>query len=155
MFSFLTLDEFTLFYWTALRDIPPKRGHGTAIKQWASAIPPHIKSATGSGLELEGPKSTSSRTKSIVPSLTGGASRSSVNSILTDNIKVITHQSSDQVKVKIESRADVISLSDGGLSDNDELGGKERESAINSPPKGKKRITSEVTNRLFQLITNI
>jgi hypothetical protein len=151
MFSFLTLDQSTLFYRT-LSDVPPKRG--SVINEWASSIPNRSKST------LQGPKSTSSRTKSI-PSLIGGSSRSSANSVLTDNIKVISHQSSDQarvkVKVKTESQAEaVLSLSDqGGLSDCDELGGKERETAINSPPKGKKRITSEVKSQLFQLITNI
>ena len=149
MLSFLTLDQSTLFYWT-LSDtgVPLKRA--SAINEWASAIPTQTKST------LQGPKSNSSRTKSI-PSLTGGGSRSSANSVLTDRIKIISHQSSNQppVKVKKESQADVLSLSDGGLSDNDELVGKERETAINSPPKGKKRITSEVTSYLFQLITNI
>jgi hypothetical protein len=139
MFPYLTLDESTLYYWT-FSDIPPKRS--AAIKKWSSAVPAHVKSES----TLQGPKSTSSRT------LVGGASRSSANSVLTDNIKVISHQSSDQVKIKVESRAaDVISLSDsdGGLSDNDELHGKERESAINSPPKGKKRINSEVKIDFF------
>jgi hypothetical protein len=92
-----------------------------------------------------GPKSTSIRTKSLTA---GGASRSSAPSALTDNIKIISRPSSNQVKVKVE--ADMLYLSDeGGLSDNDELGGKEREAAINSPPKGKKRITSEVTVGFF------
>jgi hypothetical protein len=151
MFPFLTLDQTTLFYWT-LSDVPRKRG--SAVNEWASAILSQSKST------LQGSKSTSSgRTRSIIPSLTAGGSatgsRSSAPSILTDNIKVISHQSSDQVKVKVESHADVLIISDeGGLSDCDELGGKEREAAINSPPKGKKRITSEVTSRLFQLITD-
>lgn len=140
--SFLTLDQSTLFYWT-LSDVPPKRS--SAINEWASAIPCQSKSTS------QGPKSASSRTKSI-PSLTGGASasRSTAPSVLTDNIKVISQQPSDRVqaKVKVDSQADLISLSDGGLSDNDELVGQERETAINSPPKGKKRITSEVTSPL-------
>ena len=139
MFSLLTLDRSTLFYRT-LSDIPPKRG--LAIKEWASAISNHPGSSSS-----QGPKSTSSRPKSI-PSLTGASSRSTA-SILTDNIKVISHQNSERVKVKVElqGQADVISLlsDEGGLSDCDELAGKEREIAINSPPKGKKRITSEVT----------
>ena len=138
MFSLLTLDRSTLFYRT-LSDIPPKRG--LAIKEWASAISNHPGSSSS-----QGPKSTSSRSKSIIPSLTGASSRSTA-SILTDNIKVISHQNSGRVKVKVERQADVISLlsDEGGLSDCDELAGKEREIAINSPPKGKKRITSEVT----------
>jgi hypothetical protein len=143
MFSFLTLDQSTLFYWT-LSDVPPKRV--SAINDWASAIPTHSKST------FQGPKSTSgstSRTKAI-PSLTasGGPSRSSATSILTDNIRVFSHPSADQVKIKAEQQAEVISLSDeGGLSDSNELGGNERELAINSPIKGKKRITSEVKVR--------
>ena len=159
MIPFLTLDQSTLFYWT-LSDVPPHgREEGVRVKGWASAIRAH---STGKS-NMQGPKSTTtqatSRTKpvGINPSLSGSASRSSAPSILTNNIKVISHQSSDRVKVKFESQAqaDVISLSDGGLSDNDELGGKEREAAINSPLKGKKRITSEVTSWLFHLITNI
>jgi hypothetical protein len=148
--SFLTLDRSTLFYWS-LSDVPRKRG--SAINEWASAISTGTQSQDNLKSTLQGPKSTNSRTNStgIIPSLTGGGSRSSAPSILTDNIKVISHQSSGQVKVKVEAQADgVISLSDeGGLSDNDELGGKEREAAINSPLKGKKRITSEVTSHHF------
>jgi hypothetical protein len=144
MFSFLTLDRSTLFYWS-LSDVPRKRG--SVINEWASAISTQSRDNLKS--TLQGPKSTSSRTNSIIPSLTGGGSRSSAPSILTDNIKVISHQPSGQGKVKVESQADgVVSLSDeGGLSDNDELGGKEREAAINSPLKGKKRINSEVTSQ--------
>ena len=129
MLSFLTLDQSTLFYWT-LSDtgVPLKRA--SAINEWASAIPTQTKST------LQGPKSTSSRTKSI-PSLTGGGSRSSANSVLTDRIKIISHQSLNQppVKVKKESQADILSLSDGGLSDNDELVGKERETQLTVLPR--------------------
>jgi hypothetical protein len=140
MFSLLMLDHSTLYYWT-LSDVPHKRG--SAINESA---PPAISSHNTT---LQGPKSTSSRTKSTIPLLS--ASRSSA---LTDNMKVTSHRTSDQVKVKVEN--DILSLSDeGGLSDGDELGGKERVVAINSPAKGKKRITNEVTSRLFQLITNI
>ena len=50
----------------------------------------------------------------------------------------------------------MLTVSDqGGLSDSDELHGVEWEAAIKSPPKGKKRVTSEVTSWLFKLITNI
>ena len=147
MFSFLTLDQSTLFYWT-LSDVP----HEMSIDDWVSEIPltqaptaPTRPNSTAT--VVQDPKSTSAsgRTKSAIPT----DSRSSAPSVLTNNIKVISHQSSNQVKVKAETQADVLSLSDGGLSDNNELGGKEREAAINSPLKGKRRITSEVTNRLF------
>ena len=40
----------------------------------------------------------------------------------------------------------MLSLSDeGGLSDDDELGGKEQEAVVNSPPKGKKCVNSKVS----------
>jgi hypothetical protein len=47
------------------------------------------------------------------------------------------------VKVKAEL-IDTGVDSDAGLSDNDETKGNEREAAVNSPPKGKKRVTSAV-----------
>ena len=86
-------------------------------------------------------------------SLHTSSSHSSAPSILTDKINVISQcRTSDQVNVKVEGDIiDMLSLSDeGGLSDNDELGGKEREAAINSPPKGKKHVNSKVTSWLFQ-----
>jgi hypothetical protein len=49
------------------------------------------------------------------------------------------------VKVKAELSPTLSLHIDGGLSDNDERRGEEREAAINSPPKGKKRVTSEVS----------
>jgi hypothetical protein len=140
MFSFLTLDESTLFYWS-LSDASHTK-HLSAIDKWASAIP-------GTKSTSQAPKSTSSRVKTVkaeVPSLTSGSSGRSyyAPSVLSDNVKIIGHHSSDAVKVKSE-RALALSLyNDGGLSDNDEIKGEEREVAIKSPPKGKKRITSEV-----------
>ena len=66
------------------------------------------------------------------------ASHLSAPSVLTNNVKIISCQVSDSVKVK-EELAPALSLFDnGGLSDNDEMRGEEWEAAINSPPKGKK-----------------
>jgi hypothetical protein len=145
MFSFLTLDQSTLFYWT-LSDVPSKMDVDEAVGEWASAVTTHIKST------LEGPKSSTSRRSNAIPPLTGGPSRSSAASVLTNNIKVYSQQTpgdSDEVKIKAE-RQEVLSLSDeGGLSDSNELAGKERETAINSPLKGNKRITSEVRSSDF------
>ena len=73
-----------------------------------------------------------------------GASHSSVPSVLTYNVKIISHQASDSVKVKFELPPTLSLNDDGGLSDNDERRGEEQEVAINSPPKGKKRLTSKV-----------
>jgi hypothetical protein len=54
--------------------------------------------------------------------------------VLTKNI-VIT---------KAAPPAEMITIIDGALSDEDETTGFEREAAVTSPPKGKKRVTSAV-----------
>jgi hypothetical protein len=137
MSPLLTLDASTLFYWT-LSDAPhKKRKHVSAINEWASAIPSTLtKSAS------QAPKSTSSRARTDIPSLTSGTSgRLYAPSVLSNNVKIISNQS---VKVKAEPALALSIHDNGGLSDNDEIGGEEREVAIKSPPKGKRRITSEV-----------
>jgi len=144
MSPLLTLDELTLFYWTLSDLSHKKRKHDSAIDEWNSAIPANLK-ATNTGSTA--PKSTSSRARSDIPSLTSGAtsSRSYAPSVLSDNVKIISRQSSDLVKVKAEPALAESIYYNGSLSDNDEMRGEERDVAVNSPPKGKKRITSEVT----------
>jgi hypothetical protein len=133
MSPWLTLDESTLFYWTLSNAAPCenlKRKHFSAINEWASEIATnHPKS-----------KLNSSNHAKSTPSLTNGTSRSSAPSVLSDQVKIIIHQP-NKVKVEPVYHRDEYN---GGLSDNDKVKGEEREVAINSPPKGKKRITSEV-----------
>lgn len=140
MSPLLTLDELTLFYWTLSDASHKKRKHSSAIDEWSLAIPAKATNSTKSA-----PKSTSSRARSDLPSLTSGAttSQSYAPSVLSDNVKIFSRQSLDLVKVKAEPALEE-SMYDGGLSDNDEMRGEERDAAINSPPKGKKRLTSEV-----------
>jgi hypothetical protein len=134
MLSLLTLDQSTLFYWTLSDTSHKKRKHASAIKDWALAVP-----ATKPTL-----KAPSGLAKSDVPPLTSGTSHSSAPSVLTDNVKIISHRALDSVKVKAEPSPTLSLHIDGGLSDNDERRGEGWEAAINSPPKGKKRVTSEV-----------
>jgi hypothetical protein len=138
MFQLLTLDQSTLFYWT-LSDTPHKKQkHASAIKEWAQAVPATAKPTSKAA------KSTSSCSTSDIPSLMGGTSHSSALSVLTDNVKIISYQALDSVKVKAESAT--LSLQyDGSLSNNDEMRGEEHEAVINSPPKRKKQVTSEVS----------
>jgi hypothetical protein len=65
--------------------------------------------------------------------------------VLTNNVKIINHCALDSVKVKAKPSPTLSLHTDGGLSDNDKRRGKERAAAINSPPKGKKQVTSEVS----------
>jgi hypothetical protein len=138
MLLLLTLDQSTLFYWT-LSDIAShkKRKHASAIKDWALAVPTTAKPT------LKAP-SRASLAKSGVPPLTTGTSRSSALSVLTDNVKIINRRALDSVKVKVELPSLLLHI-DGGLSDNNKRRGEEWEAAINSPPKGKKQVTSEVS----------
>jgi hypothetical protein len=115
MFSLVMLDHITLHYWTLSDGSQNQQKCGSAVKVWASAVP--------------NGNPTPCATKSItshVPSLTSGASHSSAPSVLTDTVKIISHQGSDSVKVKDEP-APVLSLADdhGGLSDNNEMRGDE------------------------------
>ena len=148
-FPFLTLDESTLFYWTLSDSATSHKKQISAINQWASAIPTN----SGTKSTVTAPKSTSSRGKADIPSLTCGTSqRSYAPSVLSNNVKIFSHKPSDR-EVKAEPAVSI--YNNGGLSDNDEIKGEERELAINSPPKGKKRITSEVFFFFLSLITII
>ncbi|KAF8502579.1 hypothetical protein JB92DRAFT_2973067 [Gautieria morchelliformis] len=122
---------------------PKKRKYGQAINDWASTIPSHAKpTSQAPSHSTTHTKSTSGR--SVIPSLTNSTSHSSAPSVLTKNIRIVSQEALGLVKVKPEPVLDTIAInSDGGLSENDETNGEEREVAIKSPPKGKKRITSE------------
>jgi hypothetical protein len=139
MFPLLTLDQSTLFYRTLSNASREKRKHSSKINEWAAAIPATAKPT------FQGSRSTSSHAKSDIPSLMSGASHLSAPSVLTDDVKIISYRASNMVKVKGEPVPELSMYDDGGLSDNDEIRGKERGVAINSPPKGKKRVTSEVS----------
>jgi hypothetical protein len=139
MSLWLTLDNSTLFYWNLSDSVPRenlKRKHLSAIDEWASAIPTNVpKSKLNSSIF---------HTKSV-PSLTNG---SSAPSVLSDEVKIISRQP-NKVKAEPVYHRDEYN---GGLSDNDEIKGEEREVAINSPPKGKRRVTSKVFSFLICLI---
>jgi hypothetical protein len=135
MSSLLTLDESTLFYWALSGPSQPKKRK--RCKSWAEAVPDHAKPASGT--------TYTGLSKSNVPSLVTGTSRSR-SSILTDNVAIVSRGIVDSVKAKPAPDSEMINVrSDGSLSDNDETMGEERLVAINSPPKGKRRVTSEVS----------
>ncbi|KAG1837629.1 hypothetical protein DFJ58DRAFT_734231 [Suillus subalutaceus] len=75
--------------------------------------------------------STSSRR---LPPLTNASTRSSTNSVLTENV-LISHIV--PIKRELKERH-TLQLLNEGLSDEDETQGLEREAAVASPPKGKK-----------------
>ncbi|KAG2114136.1 hypothetical protein DEU56DRAFT_761879 [Suillus clintonianus] len=120
---------------------PNGKDFSTGINDWAASIPKNAKptKATTSQPSIF-KNSTSSRR---LPPLTNASTRSSTNSVLTENVLIshaipITQEPKEQ---------DTLQLHDGlgGLSDEDETQGLEREAAVASPPKGKKRVSSSLS----------
>ena len=138
--SFLTVDHSTTLSDSSLN----KKRKISAINEWASAsaIPSNVPASRAPS---EVTATTSSRPKSVIPSLTNGSSHSSALSVLTNNITIVSHWAL-LAKVKAEMVHDEIEIySNGGLSNADEIKGEEWEAAIRSPPKGKNRVTSDVS----------
>jgi hypothetical protein len=121
MSSFLTLDATTLFYFNLSRKEKTKATISSYVKNWSAGVE-----------KVEPPfkPSRASVTSSKQPSLTRGSTLSSkLSSAWPDDVDFTDH------------KVEVIS---GGLSDEYEILGAEREYAVGSPPKGKKRLTSSV-----------
>src|SRR5882762_4708630 len=123
----LTLDPTTLFYFS-LMDLDGKDKNTGLIKDWAKQIPCNAK-----------PGSTHSK---LTPSLTQGSTHSSYAPPLTQ---------SALNTVKISQLDDGIEITEGGLSDFDEIKGNEQDAVIKSPPKGKQRIMSSVYHAAFSI----
>jgi len=135
--SLLTLDETTLFYYF-LSDSKNKYADFSAgINHWAATIPKNSKPASKVA-SAAGSRSIASIYSG--PPLTDATTRSSGTSALSKNIKV-----SRDIPVKIESHDTFIQVAEGGLEDDDENADLEREAAIKSPLKGKKRVSSSVS----------
>ena len=76
------------------------------------------------------------------------ASHLSTPSVLTHNIKIINYWPLDLVKVKAEPAPKLLIYDGGSLLDHDMMRGEEWEAVINSPLKGRKQATSEVSSLL-------
>ena len=113
----------------------------TGINHWAAAIPDNAKPGKVAS-------TSASRTASHVPALTNATSRSSSTSVLSKSIK-ISQNVDVKVKAQAESHDTSIEVVELGLEDDDETMGIEREAALRSPPKGKGRVSSAVTNHFF------
>jgi len=125
----LTLDETTLFYFSLYSY--PKSGKKGGIKNWASSV---ASFAPESKLKTKGSASSKS---SQVPSLTKGPSNlSSSTSVLTNNVLIFSDDVHDSGAIHANDF--------GGLQDEDETMGPERDLAASSPVKGKTRLTSTV-----------
>jgi hypothetical protein len=79
------------------------------------------------------------RSKSQVPTLTDTSTRLCVKSVLTDTVVI------SQDRQKNQGSATPDDIGERGLEDEDETQGQERNAAVASPIKGRKRITSAVS----------
>lgn len=129
----LTLDNTTLFYFSLSDKTVPEEKHTAAIQDWAKKLPKRIGGTSG-GLRSV----TSALTKSSATHTSSSHSTRTSRSALNNGF--IRRCGDDAVEV-----IDV----DGPLSDNDETKGPERDAAIKSPLKGKKRLSSSVSKSLF------
>lgn len=140
------LTHSTLFYFPLSNAPVNEETRNEEIRQWTSAIPNHVNRARSATPSLAGSASHSSvrRAQSTTPSLPGSVSHSSP-SIITDNIKIINCQTSAKVKSNLVPS---IQINDnGGLSDDDEMMGEEREAAFASSLKGKEPVPSNVRKK--------
>ena len=123
----LTLDQSTVFYWTLSgSDLGTKKRY--AINEWAATIPNNAKSGSQAPSHTTAIHKYNSHPGSAIPSLTSGTSHGTshltIPSVLTSNIKVISHPPLMLVKVKAEPATDATEFdSNGGLSDNDKMKG--------------------------------
>lgn len=146
----LTLDPTTLFYWT-LSDTPepPPKKMKYSVESWAKTIPSSAKPssrATSQANSVKTGKLGSIRNGSALASASRSqATISSSASVLTTDIAVTYAQVPQAVKIKQDK--DAIQTYDGGLSDCEEIAGVERDAALVSPIKGKKRLDSGVSVR--------
>ena len=126
----LTLDQSTLLYWTLSDLNVKKQEHGCTINDWAVAISSNAKPASCAASQascapnqttMATCKSNSICSGSILPlsSLTNGTS---VLSVLTNNIKIVSHMALEPGKVKAEPINTGVD-GNASLSDNDETKG--------------------------------
>jgi hypothetical protein len=125
----LTLDETTLFYYSL--SLSNGKKTSSLIKDWAD----YVDTATNPKLRTNNARSsTSTRTSSQATKV----------SPLSDQVAITSQKPAGPSKADLS-----IDNVTGGLADEDEVEGAERDEAINSPPKGKVRATSAVSHYIL------
>ena len=144
--SLLSLTETTLYYFflsdRTSNDLSAEEKFYGTIDHWAQAIPDNRLPVAASGSK------PSNRSQAHIPALTNATTHSSNTSALSKSVKI-----SQNVNVKVKTQSEphdtLIEIVELGLQDDDEMMGTEREAALKSPPKGKVRVSSAVTNHFL------
>lgn len=157
--SLLSLNETTLYYFflsdRTSNNYNWKEEFSNGIDRWAEAIPDNADSlAPNSAASASKPSNPHARVQ--VPALTNASTRSSNTSALSKSIKISENVNSNvKVKTPTEPHDTSIQVLELGIQDDDEMMGPERDAALKSPPKGKVRLSSAVTNLFFYPSTSV
>jgi len=145
LLTMLTLDETTLFYYSL--SLSKDKKVSSLIKDWSKFVDNSTKPKLPSNTH-------GSSTSTTLASNTQARARGTKVSPLTDQVVITSRE--EGPKSTLRSKAD-LSLDDvsGGLSNEDEVQGAEREEAVNSPPKGKVRATNAVSHYNFNWLIHI
>jgi hypothetical protein len=143
--AMLTLDKTTLFYWSLYSHKDSESGWTGVIVDWNTGVnafaPPPSQDSNSKTRTRTGSRAPSRRSKSQVPALTDAATHSS-RSVLTDTVMITSTVPDSTVKPDSE-------LVWGGLINEDETTGAERDAAVSSPVKGHARMTSTVSSHII------
>lgn len=142
-----TLDETTLFYFSISQSMSSGQTNFSkkaGIMSWASKV--------NSGAFSRAPSATNSidsrRTSATLPATTTGSSHSNTTAVKPASDAALgraTSGPSNQDADTLDADTLGMDVTFGAMSDEEEMKGTERDAAVNSPPKGKKRLTSSVS----------
>jgi hypothetical protein len=138
----LTLDESTLFYFSARGINNNNKGLSGIIKNWSATIT--------NCAPLSKASSQASSNRRISSAAQVLSTRLTTKSMLSDSVAISTNQKHNpQTSHSLDDVSpDITSNHLGGLSDEDNMENDEREAALSSPIKGKGRVTSSVSSIL-------
>ena len=134
----MRLDESSPLFCRTLSSIHQTRNYDTAINKWAGGAhgDSGLALSTSSHVKTDSARHSSHSKPRVLPLTSRPTSTPSVRG------EIISHGSADVQDEEASEKSAVIS--DGGLSDYNETNGTEWLAAVNSPIKGKKRVSSEV-----------
>ena len=145
----LTLDETTLYYWSLYSHKDSSSNKKGGIVDWNSSVhafmPPQNPNLNSKS------RAVSRSSKSQVPALTNALTCSSSRSVLTDVVMIMSGNMTIRDPA-VQSDGDSVH---GGLVDEDETKGAERDEAVSSPVKGHVRMTSMVSTCIVNCLSPV
>jgi hypothetical protein len=143
----LTLDETTLFYFSLTNTSSGGKRFNSLITDWVNKVDQRPSESSRPNVKVNSKPGSS---RSLAPGAPGLASKpastkSSNPSALTKDITITSPVEQDECKAGDEDGF-------GSFVDEDETQGPEREAAVMSPPKGKRRLSSSVSLSCFRVL---